>query len=240
MDDSAPVARSYEYYKCGDGFAMRSYISRPQSMQQLPGIVFIYEPFGINSEMQRLADEIAREGYAVMIPDLLSRGSWFSCMRSLMRDLKHGKGQGVDDLIEARNWLAGQAYLAEGRVAVMGLCMGGGFALLLAKSGLFRVSAPFYGEVPENLDGACPIIASYAARDKLTLPHARKLAQEIERLNIPSDLKIYPDVGHSFMNKAPSRVLGFLGKHLPAHAEYNPKAAADATKRLIAFLKIHL
>lgn len=240
MDDSVQLTRSYEHYKYGDGFAMKSYISRPSSMVQLPGIVFIYEPFGINSEMQRLADEIAKEGYAVMIPDLLSRGSWFSCMRSLMWDLKRGKGQGVDDLIEARNWLAGQAYLAEGRVAVMGLCMGGGFALLLAKSGLFRVSAPFYGEVPENLDGACPIIASYGARDQLTLPHARKLAQEIERLNIPSDLKIYPDAGHSFMNKAPNRVLGFLGKHLPAHAGYNPEAATDATKRLIAFLKKHL
>lgn len=54
---------------------MKSYISRPLNLEPLPGIVFIYEPFGINSEMQRLADEIAIEGYAVMIPDLLSRGS---------------------------------------------------------------------------------------------------------------------------------------------------------------------
>jgi len=240
MDDSVQLARSYEHFECGDGFAMKSYISRPRSLEQLAGIVFIYEPFGINSEMQRLADEIAIEGYAVMIPDLLSRGSWFSCMRSLMRDLKRGEGQGVDDLIEARNWLAGQAYLAGGRIAVMGLCMGGGFALLLAKSGLFRVSAPFYGQVPENLDGACPIIASYGARDKLTLPHARKLAQEIERLNIPSNLKIYPDAGHSFMNKAPNRAMELLGPLLPAHVGYNPEAAADATKRLIDFLKKHL
>ncbi|MEK7736217.1 MAG: dienelactone hydrolase family protein, partial [Pseudomonadota bacterium] len=195
---------------------------------------------GINSEMQRLADEIAIEGYAVMIPDLLSRGSWFSCMRRLMRDLKRGEGQGVDDLIEARNWLAGQTYLSEGRVAVMGLCMGGGFALLLAKSGLFRVSAQFYGKVPGNLDGACPIVASYGARDQLTLPDARRLVQEIERLNIPGDLKIYPDAGHSFMNKAPNRAMKLLGRLLPAHAAYNPEAAADATKRLIAFLQKHL
>ena len=173
MDDGVQLTRSYEHFECGGGFAMKSYISRPRSLGQLPGIVFIYEPFGINSEMQRLADEIASEGYAVMIPDLLSRGSWFSCMRSLMQDLKRGKGRGVDDLIEARNWLAGQTYLAEGRIAVMGLCMGGGFALLLAKSGLFRVSAPFYGKVPENLDGACPIVASYGARDRLTMPDAR-------------------------------------------------------------------
>ena len=133
---------------------MPAYVSRPSTPARVPGLLFIYEIFGMNGEMTRIADELASEGYAVILPDLFSRGSWFSCVRKVMSELKTGKGQGVQDLIDARNWLAKQSYVDSERVAVMGLCMGGGFALLLGKTGLFRVSAPFYGQVPLSMEGS--------------------------------------------------------------------------------------
>jgi carboxymethylenebutenolidase len=234
------LLRSSDSFTCSDGFAMPCYISRPEERSPLPGLIIIYEAFGMNAEMERLADEIASAGYVVMIPDLLSRGRWFDCIRKLMGDLKRGHGGGLQDLLEARNWLAQQPFVAAGRVGVMGLCMGGGFALLLAKTGLFRVSAPFYGQVPEHLDGACPIVASYGARDKLTIDHARRLIAEAERLNIPHDIKIYPGAGHSFMNKPANRFMALVGPWLPPHAGFDPEAASDAMKRLINFLGAHL
>lgn len=219
---------------------MPSYISRPMETPLCPSIILVYEAFGMNAEMKRLADEIAAAGYVVMIPDLLSRGRWFDCIRKLMSDLKHGHGRGVLDLIEARDWLTQQQFVEKGRVGIMGLCMGGGFALLLAKTGLFRVSAPFYGQVPDQLDGACPIVGSYGVRDKLTIKHAKRLIAEVDRLNIPNDIKLYPEAGHGFMNKPANRFIGFVGPWLPPHAGYNAAAATDAMKRLIGFLGKHL
>ena len=55
-------------------------------------------------------------------------------------------------LIDGRNWLARRDYVDSNRIAVMGLWMGGGFAVLLGKTGLLQVSAPFYGQVPEPLE----------------------------------------------------------------------------------------
>jgi carboxymethylenebutenolidase len=112
--------------------------------------------------------------------------------------------------------------------------------LILSKTGLFYVAAPFYGQSPARLDGACPIVGSYGGRDKPMLPEFQKLKGEVARLKIPSDLKLYPDAGHGFMNNAPNKVVGFITSMLPIHGGYNPQAASDATARVLAFLTAHM
>jgi carboxymethylenebutenolidase len=146
----------------------------------------------------------------------------------------------VDDLIATRNWLASREFADADHIGVIGFCMGGGFALLLAKQGLFQVSAPFYGKSPERLDGACPIVASYGGRDKMMLPEVAKLQAETKRLGIPADVKIYPEAGHGFMSKIENPIMSLLIRMSPGHGEYNPVAAADAKARVVAFLREHL
>jgi carboxymethylenebutenolidase len=232
------VMRFQTRFSCPDGFEMSAYVSRPATDGKVPGVVFIYEVFGMNAEMRRVADELADEGYAVMLPDLFDRGSWFGCVRRIFKDLKAGEGRSVQDLVAARRWLAEQDYVDPDKIAVMGLCMGGGFALLLGKSGLFKVSAPFYGEVPNSLQGLCPVVASYGGRDKMLREDAKRLERELPSLGIPYDMKVYPDAGHSFMNRPPNGFLALLGGLMGAG--YRQDAAADAKQRLLRFLKEHL
>jgi len=78
------------------------------------------------------------------------------------------------------------------------------------------------------------------ARDKRTAPAFEKIKSEVERLQIPNDLKLYPTAGHNFMNRAPNALLGFISSISPIHGGYNPAAAADATQRVLAFLKTHV
>ena len=112
--------------------------------------------------------------------------------------------------------------------------------MLLATHGLFQVAAPFYGKSPERLDGSCPIVASYGGRDKIMLPEVAKIQAETKRLNIPADIKIYPNAGHGFMSKAPNPSLGLILRLPPGHAQYDPVVAADAKARVAAFLREHL
>lgn len=234
------LSRSIETIACGDGFKMPGYLTRPDNPGRLPALVFIFEAFGFTAEMKRVADEFAEAGYVVLMPNLFSRGSWFSCIRSVMKDLMRGEGQGIDDILSARAWLRDCTYTDAERIGIIGFCMEGGFALLLSKRGLFRVAAPFYGKSPDKLDGACPMVASYGGRDKMLLPEVAKIKSETQRLKIPSDIKVYPEAGHGFMNHAPNPVLGLLGRILPIHSGYNPDAAVDAKNRVIAFLQQHL
>ena len=238
----APVTIRHIEIPCPDGALLPGLLIEPETdtTEPRPGLLFISEPFGLNEEMQRVASTFAAAGYAVCMPDLMARGSWFACVRALMADLRRGSGRAVDDLLAARRWLAGQHGVDPSRQAVLGLCMGGGFALILAKSGLFQVSAPFYGQTPESLEGACPIVASFGERDRMMRPHARRLEAELERLAIAHDVRTYPGAGHSFMTRPPNLALALLGPVLPVRAGYEPEAAKDATQRVLAFLAQHL
>jgi carboxymethylenebutenolidase len=240
VDDSKPsgLCRSNEHFPCLDGYSMPAYVSRPAGPGRVPGVLFIYEMFGMNDEMKRIADELAAEGYAVMLPDIFSRGSWFSCVRKVMTELKAGTGSSIQDLIAGRNWLATQKYIDDERIAVMGLCMGGGFALLLAKTKLFRVSAPFYGQAPRSMEGSCPVVASYGGKDWL-LVDADRLKRDLEARKITHDVKIYSDAGHSFMNRPSNAFVKVMGK-LTGRMGYKPEAAADAKRRLVRFLRQNL
>jgi carboxymethylenebutenolidase len=229
-----------EAIPCDDGFQMPAVLITPRLRELRPGLLFIGEPFGFNSEMRRIASEIASAGYVVLAPNLLSRGPWFRCVRALMQSLKQERGQGIDDLLTARRWLGGHAAVQPDRIAVMGLCMGGGFALILAKTGLFRVSAPFYGQTPQSMDGSCPVVASFGARDQMIRPHAERLEAELTRIGVPHDVKHYAHAGHSFLTRPPNKLMALIGPYLPPHAGHEPQAAADAMRRVLAFLERHL
>src|ERR1700748_1239323 len=73
----------------------------------VPGLLMIYEIFGMSAEMRRVARDFAAEGYAVLIPALFARASFRRlCGAATMRAMASGRGAEMDDLEAARRWLA--------------------------------------------------------------------------------------------------------------------------------------
>ena len=132
-----------------------------------------------------------------------------------MRTMVTGHGAAMDDLEAARRWLADRPEVDGTRIGAIGFCMGGSFALLLARTGLYKVSAPFYGR-PPDLPRSCPVVASFGGRDVRDARRTREAHGRPRR-------------------RSTCRCGGCR-----SDAEYHEASAHDAHRRVVAFFEEHL
>jgi carboxymethylenebutenolidase len=226
-----------------DGSAdLRGYLATPDGAGPWPGVVVVHEAFGLNDVVRRQTDHLAGAGYLSVALDLYSDGGAARCLVSTMRALMTGRGKAVADIEAGRDFLRNRGDCT-GRVGIIGFCMGGGFALVMASHG-FDAAAPNYGPPPPKLEkvlaGACPVVASYGGRDPLIPGAGRRVERTLVKLGIEHDMKIYPGVGHSFLNDVPVGPGPLPTIMKVANVRVRPAEAADAWQRIEAFFAEHL
>jgi len=196
------VDLSAESAAVGGSRPLGGYLATPLGQGPFPGVVMIHEAFGLTDQTRRHADRMARAGYLTLAVDLFSEGGARRCLVSTMRSMATGTGRAFTDIDTARKWLAGSPH-STGKTGVIGFCMGGGFALLVARDG-FDVASVNYGRLPGNLDealrGACPIVANYGGADKPLKGAANRLESALDRLGIEHSVREFPGAGHAFLN----------------------------------------
>lgn len=145
-------------------------------------------------------------------------------MRALPED------RGVRDLKAAFDFLASQKNVDKSKIASIGWCMGGGWALKLAENEP-RLAATVmnYGAVTDDASTLAPIHAKvlglFGGQDRgITPENVRSFEQAMNKLGKKVEIRIYPDAGHGFENP----------NNKPA---YRAEDAADAGQRTLDFLK---
>jgi carboxymethylenebutenolidase len=223
--------------------ALAGLLGIPDGAGPFPVVVVVHEVFGIDESMRAQVAKLASLGYLAIMPNLFSRGGARKCLTATFKALTAQKGQAFDDVSAARNFALALPQASQ-KVGVIGFCMGGAFALVLAGRG-YDVSAVNYGRLPENLDEilstACPIIGSFGGSDSSLKGAAATLENALTRHDVKHDVKEYSNTGHAFMNPVQAgpallrpilkRVLGIA----PA-----PEQAKDAWERIDAFFKQEL
>ncbi|MEO7420980.1 MAG: dienelactone hydrolase family protein [Ornithinibacter sp.] len=223
--------------------AIPAYRSVPEGEGPWPGMVLVHEIFGLDDSMRRHADRVAAMGYLVVAPDLFSRGGRASCLKATFTALRRGGGPAFDDLDASRADLLADPRCS-GSVGVIGFCMGGAFALVVAGQGGWGAASTNYGMLPSDpsaLDGACPVVATYGRRDHTLPGAAAKVERALRARGIAHDVKEYPNAGHAFLNEV-NNAPWYLAPvtHLVMNGGPEPVSAADAWARIESFLAQHL
>jgi len=222
---------------------MPGYLSAPPGAGPWPGVVVIHDAAGVTRDLHDQADWLASEGFLALAPELFYWGGRWRCLFAAIRNPAHP----LPDLDAARGWLGARSDCT-GRTGVIGFCMGGGLALMLAADHGFSVASVNYGGLTADseraLPRACPIVASYGARDRW--PGVRMVPGILEpaltAARIDHDIKVYPEAGHGFLNDHDPNDLSRLDNVIAklVAAGYHEPSARNARSRIVAFFRTHL
>jgi class I fructose-bisphosphate aldolase len=219
-------------YLARGGGSADAELAVPAGEGQVPAVVLIQEWWGLNDHIRSILQRLAEAGFLALAPDLYHGKSTADAEEAgkLMTEL--------DTLRAVREIGGGVDFLrtherSNGRVGVIGFCMGGAltFASACHIEGL-GAAVPFYGIPPaEKVDYTrvtAPILAHFASRDGWAPPdRAREIQKQIEAAGKSTmRLEIY-EADHAFMNDTRPEV-------------YSAEAAASAWDRSVAFLHENL
>lgn len=199
-----------------------------------PGVLVVQEWWGIDSGIKEMTGRLAAAGFVALAPDLyhgeLAAHDEMDKAAHLMQSLPPDRA--ARDMSSAIDFLASHPAVQGDGIGVVGFCMGGMLAFILAANRPDKVKAlvPFYGYPSDDMVADWSMLAAsvqghMAENDDFFTPEgARALEAKLRELGKDVTLTVHPGTGHAFMG--PHNALGTL----------NPALAATIWPRVTAFL----
>lgn len=208
----------------------------PTTGSRRPGIVLLPEIFGANNAMRLAADQFARAGFVVLVPDVYNQISprielGYS---DAERTKAIGLWQSMDEPLALADCYAAVDALrahptCDGHVSALGFCLGGKLALNMAAKGGIDACVSFYPvRVQDYQDSLyalkCPSQVHIGDQDAHIPPDVQAILEKASNTLGRLETHVYPGAGHGFFNSI--RSFG-----------YAPEAAAQSFDNTVAFLK---
>ena len=216
-----------------NGSLASGYLVKPASGAG-PGVLVIQEWWGLDSGIKEMADRLGAAGFVALVPDLyhgeLAAHDEMDKAAHLMQSLPPDRAG--RDMSGAVDYLSSLDAVTGKGIGVVGFCMGGMLAFIIAANRPDKVKAvvPFYGfpQGPTEPDWSkmTASVSGHMAEhdDFFPPPAARALEARLRGMGKDVTLTVHPGTGHAFM--APHNALGTL----------NSTLAAEIWPKVVSFL----
>jgi len=187
---------------------VNAFIVYPEVKQKAPVVVLIHEIFGLSDWARSMADDIAAEGFIVIAPDLLSGtgpggggSEAYADQDARVRGVSGLNGAQVMADLNAVADYGKKLPAANGKLAVVGFCWGGGksFEFATQRADL-NAAFVFYGPPPKEFTTIqAPVYGFYGGNDariSATVPDTKTAMASSGKKYAPI---IYEGAGHGFM-----------------------------------------
>jgi len=225
--------KQFNPLKVTDGSIIDVWATWPGDNERFPAILLLDEGVGVNMHIRSVAERLAREGYAVFVPDLYHRldrqlqlsygdtAAILTCAGSIrLEDL-------VLDLKTTLSAMETLQFVDRNRVGALGFCYGGRYALIA--NSLFPLSAgvTFYGNDIDqspfrSIGPGSPHLFFWGGQDANNPAH---LVFQLEQ-NLAASGRDFTSVSISYAGN------GFFCEQ---RSSYNPLAARQAWGHTLSF-----
>jgi carboxymethylenebutenolidase len=191
-----------------NGSSAEGYLAVPESGSG-PGVVVIQEWWGIVPHIKDVCDRFAAAGFCALAPDLYHGKTTTEPDEAGKLMMALNIQQAATEMSGAVDYLLSHPATSTSHVGVVGYCMGGGLALVLAcrRPDAVQAVAPYYGLIPwpdAHPDWSAitaTIRGHYAANDEMFNPAAvAQLQETLDQLGKDCDMTIHPETDHAFFN----------------------------------------
>ena len=194
-----------------DGPAIKSFVVYPERSTKAPVVIVIHEIFGLTDWVRGVADQLAKDGFIAIAPDLLSgRGPGGGGTDALGdRVTEEIRRLTVEDVVARLDGVRDHAMripASNGKIASIGFCWGGGMSVAYAlRQPALDAAVSYYGPLPTEpaayANARVPILGLYGGNDarvNTTIPPAKAALKEA---GAPYEPIVYEGAGHGFLRQ---------------------------------------
>ena len=195
-----------EYVKYLSGKdTVTAYLAYPEKPNPAPAVIVIHEIFGMSDFIKQTTEQLAKDGFVAIAPDLLSRRGGTPATQDSARKLiaTLNPDTVTMDLDATRAYVNKLKAVRAGQIGVIGFCWGGGQSFRYATNApQLKAFVVCYGPSPNDADmpkikaKGLGVYAENDARINAGLPDA---AAAMKAAGKDYPYTVYPGVGHGFL-----------------------------------------
>ncbi len=223
----------------GSSTLINTWVVYPERKDKAPVILVIHEIFGLSDWIRALGDQLAKDGYIAVVPDLISGmgpgGGGTDSAKSRDDVVKLIRGLTSEETIARLNAVREYAIRFpsdNGKCATVGFCWGGTNSYLYATAQPeLNAAVVYYGTSPDSAALSiikAPVFGNYGGDDARVNATIDPASIEMKRLGKVYEYEIYDGAGHGFLRQQ----IGREGA--------NKRATEKAWPKTLAFLKKYL